>query len=175
VALAIADEVGHPRHRPVLVHHLADDAGRIQPGHAGEVDGGFRLSGPLQDTARASLEWEDVARLDEILRPAAGIDRHLDRVRSVMCGDAGRDAFPGLDRNGEGRAVGRLVLVRHRQEPELVAALLVQAEADQAPGVGGHEVDRLRGRELRCDREVALVLPVGGVDNDYEPARTDVL
>ena len=60
--------------------------------------------------------------------------------------------------------------VRHRAEPELVAALLGQAEADEPAPVRGHEVDRLGGGELRRDREVAFVLAVGGVDDDDELA-----
>ena len=53
-------------------------------------------------------------------------------------------------------------------EPELVAALLGQAEADQPAALRGHEVDRLRGRELGGDRQVALVLAVLVVDDDDE-------
>ena len=39
----------------------------------------------------------------------------------------------------------------------------------------GHEVDRLGRRELRRDREIALVLAVGVVDDDDELALADVL
>src|SRR5206468_3083851 len=55
------------------------------------------------------------------------------------------------------------------------AALLGQAQADQTARVGGHEVDRLGGGELRRDREVALVLAVGRVDDDDELALADIL
>ena len=41
--------------------------------------------------------------------------------------------------------------------------------------MGRHEVDRLGGRELRRDRQVALVLAIGRVDDDDEPALPDVL
>ena len=69
----------------------------------------------------------------------------------------------------------RLVVLGHLPEPELVAALLRQAEADQAARVHGHEVDRLGRRELGRDRQVALVLAVGRVDDDDELALADVL
>jgi hypothetical protein len=38
-----------------------------------------------------------------------------------------------------------------------------------------HEVDRLRRDVLGRDRQVALVLAVGSVDHDDEPAGADVL
>ena len=69
----------------------------------------------------------------------------------------------------------RLVALGHRLQAELVAAFLGQAEADQPAAVRGHEVDRLGRRELRRDRQVALVLAVGGVDDDHELAVADVL
>ena len=58
---------------------------------------------------------------------------------------------------------------------ELVAALRRQAEADQPAPVRRHERDRLRRDELRRDRQVALVLAVGVVDDDDEAPRADVL
>ena len=80
-------------------------------------------------------------------------------------------ALARLDRRREGGAERRLVVLGHRAQPELVAALLGQAEADQAAPVRGHEVDRLGRRELGGDRQVALVLAVGRVDDDDELAR----
>ena len=70
-----------------------------------------------------------------------------------------------------GRFEGRLVLRRHQVEPELVAALGRQRQADQAAPLLGHEVDRLGRGELRGQREVALVLAVLVVAHDDHPAR----
>src|SRR5690242_669360 len=92
-----------------------------------------------------------------------------------MRGDACRDPLTGLDRDREGRPERRLVALGHLLKAELVAALLGQTEADQATAVRSHEVDRFRSRELSRDRQIALVLAVGGVDDDHEPARADVL
>ena len=69
VPFAVADEVGHPRHRPVLVHDLADDAGGGQPGEAGEVDRSLRLPGALQHASGAGAERKDVTRLDDVAWP----------------------------------------------------------------------------------------------------------
>ena len=85
------------------------------------------------------------------------------------------DPLARLDRDGERGAERRLVALGHRAETELVAALLGQAEADEPAAVLGHEVDRLGRRELGGDREVALVLAVGRVDDHHELALADVL
>src|ERR1019366_10735531 len=45
VLLREALEVRHPRHRPVLVHDLADDAGGREVGEAREIDGPLSLAG----------------------------------------------------------------------------------------------------------------------------------
>ena len=116
-----------------------------------------------------------VARLDEVARLRVRRDRDLDRVAAVGGRDAGRHALARLDRDREGGAERRLVVVGHRPQAELVGALLGQAEADQPARVRGHEVDRLGRRELRRDHEVALVLAVGVVDDDDECALADVL
>ena len=63
VPLAVRHEVGHAGHRPVLVHDLADDAGRVEAGEAREVDRRLRLAGAHEDAAVAGAQREDVAGL----------------------------------------------------------------------------------------------------------------
>ena len=77
------DQVGHARHRPVLVHHLADDARRYEPGQPGEIDRGLGLAGAQEHAAVARAQREDVAGPDEVLAARRGVDRDLDRVRAV--------------------------------------------------------------------------------------------
>jgi hypothetical protein len=77
--LAVRDQVRNAGHRPVLVHDLADDAGRVEAGEPREIDRGLGLTAALEHATRARAQGEHVARLDEILRPLAGVDRHLDR------------------------------------------------------------------------------------------------
>ena len=176
VALAVRDQVGDTRHRPVVVHDLADDAGRRRgprgargrprPRSAPSA-GGRRRCAP--GAGRRAPAGRGRAALE------AGVDRDLDRAGAVVRRDPGRDAFAGLDRDRERGAERRLVLVRHLAQAELVAALRREAEADQPAAVRGHEVDRLRRDELRGDREVALVLAVVVVDDDDEAARADLL
>ena len=73
---------GDAGHRPVVVHDLADDAGRVQPREAREVDRRLRLAGALQDAAGPRAQREDVAGLDEVVAAPARVDRDLDRVAS---------------------------------------------------------------------------------------------
>ena len=175
VPLAEGGEVRNAGHRAVVVHDLADDAGRNEPREPREVDRGLGLAGALEDAALLRAEREDVARLDEVVRRRARVDRDLDRPRAVVRRDSRGDALARLDRDGERRAERRLVVIRHRAKLELVAALGREAEADEPASVGRHEGDRLRRDELRRDREVALVLAVGVVDDDDEAPGADVL
>ena len=61
-------EIRHARHRAVVVHDLADDAGGREPGEAREIDGALGLPGAHEHAARARAEREDVAGRDEIAR-----------------------------------------------------------------------------------------------------------
>ena len=175
VPLAVRDQIVDAGHRPVLVHDLADDAGRDQTGEAGEVDGRLGLAAALENAAVPGTEREDVPRPDEVVSALAAIDRDLDGAGPVMRGDARGDPLAGLDRDGEGGPERRLVALGHRLQTEFVAALLGQAEADQPAAVRCHEVDRLGRRELSRDRQVAFVLAIGSVDHDHELALADVL
>ena len=172
---AVRLEVGHARHRAVVVHHLADHAARVEAGQPGEVHRGLRLAGALEHPAGLRLQREDVPRLDEVARAAARVDRDLDRVRAVVRRDPGGDALARLDGDRERRLEGRLVLGRHQVEAELVAAVGRQRQADQAAPVGGHEVDRLGRGELGRQGQVALVLAVLRVADHDHAAGADVL
>jgi hypothetical protein len=175
VALAVGHEVGHPGHRPVLVHDLADHAGRDQAGQPREVDAGLRVARPLEHAAGLGLEREDVAGLDDVLGPRVRVDRDLDGAGAVVGRDPGGHALRGLDRDGERGLQRLLVLGRHQVEPQLVAALGRQREADQPARLLGHEVDRLGSGELRREHQVALVLAVLAVADDHHSAAADLL
>ena len=64
----------------------------------------------------------------------------------------------------------RAILLAHERQPEFLDALAGHGEADQAARVAGHEVDRVRGGELRGDDKIALVFPVLVIDQDEHPA-----
>ena len=81
-------QLRHPRHRPVVVHDLADDAGGIQPGDAREVDGGLGLAGAHEHAAVARLAAGTCGRVAPG-RPAGSTDRSPSarsrRDRSPRC------------------------------------------------------------------------------------------
>jgi hypothetical protein len=114
VVLAELREIGDPRHRSVLIHHLAHDPRGYQPGKPGEVDCRLGLACSLEDAAGTRSQRKDVARVDEIGSCAVGIDRGLDRPRSVRGGDPGRHTLPSLDRDRERGLERRLVVLGHR-------------------------------------------------------------
>ena len=68
---AEARELGHARHRAVVVHDLADHARGLQPGEPGEIDRALGLPGADEHAALARAEREDVARAREVLRASS--------------------------------------------------------------------------------------------------------
>ena len=169
------DEIGHAGHRPVGLHDLADHACRPHAGEPREVDGGLGLAGALEHAARAGAQREDVTGLDDVARAGGRRARHLDGVGAILGRDAGLDALAGLDRDRERGLVRRLVVLHHHLQPELLAALGRQREADQPTAVRGHEVDRVGVDVLRRHAQIALVLAVGRVDDHDHATRPDLL
>ncbi len=161
-------------HRAVVGHDLADHAGRVEPGHARQVDRGFGLAGPHQHAALAGAQRKGVAGAQEVGRAGAGVDQPLDRVGPVVGRDAGRHPAARLDRDRErGPHRGRVV-ADHVGDVQLVQPLGGERHADQAAALLAHEVDRLGGHLLGRHHEVALVLAVLVVHDDDHLALADV-
>ena len=81
----------------VLVDDLAQHAGRVQPGHAGQVDGGLGVAGPLEHAALAVAQREDVAGPGEVAGPGRRVDERLDGGGPVGGRDAGGGAVAVVD------------------------------------------------------------------------------
>src|SRR5262249_36401610 len=73
VRLAEPDEVRHPSHGAVVVDDLADHAGGVQAGEAGEIDRRLGLSAALEHAAGAGAQREHVAGPGEVVRGASGV------------------------------------------------------------------------------------------------------
>ena len=160
--------VAAPRHRAVFVQDLDDDGGRVEARQAREVATRFRVAGAGQYAARLSHQGENMAGLAQVLGARAGPHRGADGVRAILRGDPGRDPFRRLDRDGEVRAVLRIRAGHHQGQPQLLAALAGQRQADQAAAVARHEVDVLGAHARGRHDEVALVLAVLVVhDHDH--------
>ena len=169
-------QLRHARHRAVLVHDFADDAGRIQPGDARQIDGRFGLPGAHQHAARARAQRKHVAGPREVGRPRSP-DRspraRSPRDRRPRCRCVVRP-FASIDTQNAVSNRER-VLRHHQRNLELVEPLRRHRQADQAAAVPRHEVDRLRRHLLRRDRQVALVLAILIVDDDDHLAGADRL
>ena len=66
-------EFGQASHRTVVVHDFADDGDGAASGQAGEVNGGFSVSGALKDAAVFGPQGEDVTRLNEVFGDGGGV------------------------------------------------------------------------------------------------------
>ena len=91
--------------RLVLADHLAQHAGRVEAGQAGQVDGGLGVAGPLEHAALAVAQREDVAGPGQVDGAGGGVDEGGDGGGPVGGRDAGGGAVAGVDRDGEGGAV----------------------------------------------------------------------
>ena len=82
--LAELDQVGDARHRPVVLHDLADHARGDQAREPREVDRRLGLAGALEHAAGTGAQREHVTRLDEVGATLRRVDRSLDRARTVV-------------------------------------------------------------------------------------------
>jgi hypothetical protein len=97
------------------------------------------------------------------------VDRSLAEMPVVTPNRARVDAH----REGGGQLLG--VPLGHLGQAELVAALAGEGQADQAPPVQGHEVDRLGRDQLGRADQVTLVLAVLVVRDDDDLAVAQVV
>ena len=104
-----AREIGHARHRAVVVHHFADDGRGIEARQLREIDRRFGMAGADEDAAFAGDQRKDVSRRDDIGGTFCRIDGGRNRARPIERRNAGRDAFARLDRLREGGAIARAV------------------------------------------------------------------
>ena len=168
------EQLGKTGHGAVLVENLADDAGGLESGEAGEVNGGLGVSGAAEDAALLRLEREDVAGTDEIARLGEGIGEDLNGAGPVGGADPGGDAVGGIDRDGEIGAVRFGVPSHHEGQAEALGGFLGDGGADETASMGGHEVDRLGGDLGGGADEVALVFAVFVIDDDDKQTKPDV-
>ena len=170
------EQIGQPRHGAVVVHDFADDAGRIESGKAREIDGSLGVAGADQHAAILGDQREDVAGRHDVAVILGRIDGDGDGVGAVMRRDAGRDAFPRLDRDGEGGRMPRPVRARHqRRDAACSARSGVSARQIRPRPKLGHEIDGVGRRHLRRNDEVAFVLALLGVHQDEHAAVARVL
>jgi hypothetical protein len=168
-------EVGHAHHGAVVVDHLAEHAGRPQPGEHRQVDGGLGVPGAAQHAAGLGPQRHHVARAGQVGRAGGRVGEQPDGVRPVGRRDPGADALAGVHGHRVRRAPAVLVDVELRREVEPVGLLLGQRRADVAGGPAAHERHQFGRGVLRGEDQVALVLAVLVVHDDHRLPRGDVL
>ena len=146
VAAAELLQLRDARHGPVLVHDLADHAGGVEAGQAGQVHAGFGLPGAHQHAALPRAQREDVAGAREVGRAAVRVDGDEDGAGAVGGRDAGGDAVARVDGFAERGA-----------EPGGVARRTSAAIA------GTRSAPAVSERQIRPRPWVAMKLMISGV------------
>ena len=172
---AEALQVGHARHGAVVVHDLADDAGRDEAGHARQVDGGFGLAGAHQHAAFARAQRKDVAGTRQV---GCGCVAESMATRIVWARSAAE--MPVVTPSRASMLSVKAVPKREvfscdiRRQAQVVGALLGEGQADEAAAVAGHEVDGFGSDIFGGQREVAFVFAVFVVHDDDHAAGLDL-
>ncbi len=167
-------EFGAPRHGAVVVHDFADQARRLETGHARQVAGRFGMTGARQGATRLSHEREDMARADDVFGLGVLGSGSLHSTCAVGCRDTGGHAFGGFDGNGELGAETRTVARGHQRQLEGFAALASHRHADQTTGETRHEVDVLGLHAFGGHDQVAFVFTVFVIHEDDHLALANV-
>jgi hypothetical protein len=92
------EQVGQPRHRAVVLHDLAQHCRRREAREPREIAAGLGMPGAHQHAARLGDQRKHMAGLHDVGGFAPLAAATLDRQRTVVRGDAGRNALGGLDR-----------------------------------------------------------------------------
>ena len=90
--LAEPHQLRQARHRSVVVQDFAEDAGRLQSGHACEIDRRFGVAGAAQHAAVLRSQRKDMSGLHQIVRRRVRIRDGLDGRRAIVRADAGGHA-----------------------------------------------------------------------------------
>ena len=167
-------QIGHARHRAIVVHDLADHARGRATGHAREIHGTFGVTTALQHAAVNGAQRKYVSGADEIGRRRRLGDRHANRVRAVGGTDARGHAFARLDGHRECSAGLGLILFDHHGQAERRDFLVFEAQADQTASKARHEIDGFGRRQVGRHDQVAFVLATLVVDQHHHFAGSDV-
>ena len=162
-----------PGHGTVIAHDLAADAHRLQSCQPAQVRSGFRMARTPEHPAFPAAEGEHMARPPEVFRFGAFIGAFLDGVGPFHGRDPGSSVLV-VDGYGKGSFMVVRVVGHHRFHLEPVQDGTVAGHADQALGMGGHEVDVVRSHVLRTHDQIPFIFPVGVIGDQDHFAGTDV-
>ena len=161
-------EVRHTSHCSVVVHDFHEGASGTQSGKTAEVDGGLGVSATAQHAIVLGIQRVDVARTSECLRWRCWGGKRLDCCCTVGSRYTGGASFKLVDGHCERCAEHTCVVAHLVGQVELLTPRQRDRCAKHATCVHKHEIHFLRSNLLGCDYEVALVLTVFIVNNDYK-------
>jgi hypothetical protein len=165
-----ASQVPRAGHGAVFLHDLTAYAGRLEARHAHKVNGGFRMAGAAQHPAGDGAEREGVARLHEVVDGGPGVRQRADGQGAFRGADARGDVTGRIHGDGEGGGHVFPVDRGHERELEGVRPFRGERGADEAPGMGDHEVNGFRRSEFGGKDEVRFIFTAGIVRNDDHPS-----
>ena len=150
--------------------------GRVEAGEPGEVDRRLGLAGALEHAAVLGPQREDVAGLHQRLRASSAASI----ATWIVCARSAAEipvVTPSRASTETVKAVcsGASFLAAIRLRPSSSQRSPVSVRQIRPAPLLGHEVDRLRGRELGRHRQVALVLAVLVVADDDHPPAADLV
>ena len=160
-------QLGNTGHRTVFVHDLADDRRRIKTGQNRQIDRSFGMSCAPQHAAFPVSQREHMPRATDVRRSFCRVQQRLYRQCPLMGGNAGRDV-ESVDRNRECGAMRIGIIANHRSDSQFIQPFAFHRNADQPPGMFGHEIDNFRRRHRCGDNQVSFVLAILVIhDNDH--------
>ena len=145
VALGKRRHARPPHHRAVVVHQFGKHADRRQPGKTAEINAGLGVAGAHQHAAVLGNERKYMAGPHEVACAGVAIGERAHRIGPLFARDAGREAMPDIDRDGEGGTERRIVRRHHGIEVQALGLLGRQRRADDARGMADDE-SHLLGR-----------------------------
>ena len=109
----------------------------------------------------------------EIARAHIAVGERADRVGPLLGGNAGGEAMPDIDRDGEGGAERRIVRADHRREVQPLRVVRGDRRADDAAAIADDEGHLLRRAERCGTDQIAFVLSIVVVGDDDEVPACD--
>ena len=107
--------------RAVVIGEFADHRDRRQAGKPAQVDGGLGVARAHQHAAVLGDQGEHMARPHEVARAHVAVGERAHGVGALLGGNAGGQAVPHVDRDGEGGAERRIVHRHHRGKVQVGA------------------------------------------------------
>ena len=160
-----------PGHSTVFVHDFHQYACGRKASHTGHIHGGFGMAGAAEYASFFGPEGEDVTGAAQVLGFGRGIYQRQDGFRPVLSRNTcGTTVSEQVDAHGKSRFVERCIVRNHGLQLQFIAPLFAERGADQATAMGRHEIDRVGGRHLRRDDQVALIFAILVVDEDEHAA-----